>query len=79
MPALAAGAGSVGSLPDWTKKRFIKSLQAVLKALGLKLGKLAQPMRVAVTGGTVSPPIDVTLCLIGHVRQASLELARFDI
>jgi glutamyl-tRNA synthetase len=30
------------------------------------LGKVAQPIRVAVSGGTVSPPIDVTLEILGR-------------
>ena len=30
---------------------------------GLGLGKIAQPLRVALTGGTVSPPIDATVAL----------------
>ena len=34
----------------------------------IKMGKLGQPIRVAVTGGAVSPPIDVTLALIGRER-----------
>jgi glutamyl-tRNA synthetase len=29
------------------------------------LGKLAQPVRLAVCGGTVSPPIDATLAILG--------------
>jgi hypothetical protein len=37
-------------------------------------GKLGQPLRVAVTGGAVSPPIDVTLQLIGQERT----IARLD-
>jgi glutamyl-tRNA synthetase len=32
---------------------------------GVGLGKVAQPVRVAVSGGTVSPPIDVTLEILG--------------
>jgi glutamyl-tRNA synthetase len=32
---------------------------------GVGLGKVAQPIRVAVSGGTVSPPIDVTLEILG--------------
>jgi len=38
------------------------------------LGKLAQPLRVAVTGTAVSPPIDSTLALLGRERT----LARVD-
>jgi glutamyl-tRNA synthetase len=32
------------------------------------MGKLGQPIRVAVTGGSVSPPIDVTVWLVGQDR-----------
>ncbi len=46
----------------------------VAEAAGLKLGKVAQPLRVALTGGTVSPPIDVTVYLLGRDRT----LARID-
>ncbi|WP_069469717.1 glutamate--tRNA ligase [Candidatus Marithrix sp. Canyon 246] len=35
----------------------------------LKLGKIAQPLRVAVTGGTISPSIDATVHLIGKNRS----------
>jgi glutamyl-tRNA synthetase len=35
---------------------------------GLELGKLAQPLRVILTGRAVSPPIDVTLFLLGRDR-----------
>ena len=32
------------------------------------MGQLAQPLRVALSGGTVSPPIDVTVQLLGKER-----------
>ena len=35
---------------------------------GIGFGKLGQPLRVAVTGGAVSPPIDTTLFLAGRAR-----------
>ena len=38
------------------------------------MGKIAQPVRVAVAGVAVSPPIDVTLALLGRERT----LARMD-
>jgi glutamyl-tRNA synthetase len=41
---------------------------------GLGLGKLAQPVRVAVTGTTVSPPLFETLVLLGRDEA----LARID-
>ena len=31
----------------------------------MKLGKIAQPLRIAVTGTMISPPIDITLALLG--------------
>ena len=37
----------------------------------LNMGKLGQPIRFAVTGGSVSPPIDVTVCLVGRERVLS--------
>jgi glutamyl-tRNA synthetase len=40
----------------------------VSEQLGLKLGKIAQPVRVAVSGNTISPPIDITLQLLGRER-----------
>ena len=46
-------------------------LADVAEKAGLKLGKLAQPIRVAMTGGTVSPPIDITVQLIGRERAIS--------
>jgi len=42
----------------------------VAEALELNLGKVAQPLRVAVAGRAASPGIDVTLHLVG--REACL-------
>jgi len=50
------------------------ALEGLAKEKALGLGKVAQPLRVAVSGGTVSPPIDVTLALLGQART----LARLD-
>ena len=41
-------------------------VQAVATEAGAGLGKVAQPIRVAVSGGSVSPPIDVTLEILGR-------------
>ena len=56
------------SLGDWTKEGIHGAMSAVVEELGIKLGLIAQPVRIAVTGGTVSPSIDVTLTLLGKVR-----------
>lgn len=56
------------ALPEWTKEAIHEVLASTAEMYGLKLGKLAQPIRIAVTGGTVSPPIDITMALIGRER-----------
>jgi len=56
------------ALPEWNAPAIHGVLEALAKEKSLGLGKIAQPLRVAVTGGTVSPPIDATLALLGHER-----------
>ena len=46
--------------------RSMAAIQALAEAGGLGLGKVAQPIRVAVSGGGVSPPIDQTLAILGR-------------
>jgi glutamyl-tRNA synthetase len=53
---------------DWSAPALHEVVVSVAESLGLKLGKLAQPLRVAVTGGAVSPSIDATLELLGKAR-----------
>jgi glutamyl-tRNA synthetase len=54
------------TLPIWTAAAIHSAIQelAVSHAEG-KMGKIAQPLRVAVAGRAVSPPIDGTLALLG--------------
>ncbi len=54
---------------DWTCEQIHQAVVETAESHELKLGKLAQPLRVAVTGGTVSPPIDQTVYLIGRERS----------
>jgi glutamyl-tRNA synthetase len=44
------------------------AFRALAESRGLGLGKLAQPVRVAVTGTTVSPPLFETMVLLGKDR-----------
>ena len=62
------------ALTDWSAAPIHAVVESVAESLGLKMGKVAQPLRVAVSGGPVSPPIDVTVALLG--REATL--ARLD-
>lgn len=55
-------------LSDWRPAAIYEALVAVAEQAGLKLGKVAQPLRVAMTGGTVSPSIDATVWVIGKRR-----------
>jgi glutamyl-tRNA synthetase len=59
---------------DWKAPAIHGVLEKLALDKALGLGKVAQPLRVAVTGGTVSPPIDATLELLGRERS----LARLD-
>ncbi|MGH8584312.1 MAG: glutamate--tRNA ligase [Gammaproteobacteria bacterium] len=55
-------------LPQWQKEALHAAVGAVAARFDLKLGQVAQPLRVALCGGTVSPPIDVTAELLGRDR-----------
>jgi glutamyl-tRNA synthetase len=57
------------ALPEWNAAALHGALEAFAQEKGLGLGKVAQPLRVAVTGGTISPPIDQTLTLLGQARS----------
>ncbi|MFW0060548.1 MAG: glutamate--tRNA ligase [Coxiella endosymbiont of Dermacentor nuttalli] len=56
----------LAQLFSWEKELIHQTIIEVSEAYQLKLGQLAQPIRVAVTGDIVSPPIDATLYLIGR-------------
>ncbi len=68
MPALKMVTNRLSELPEWSKEVIHEVLTSTAEVHGLKLGKLAQPIRVAMTGGTISPPIDITMVLIGRDR-----------
>lgn len=68
VPVLADALQRLQELATWEREPIHAVLQAVAASLGLGFGKVGQPLRVAVTGGTVSPPIDVTLEVIGRKR-----------
>ena len=57
------------ALGDWDAAGIQDVIHATAGDFDISLGKLGQPIRVAVTGGPVSPPIDVTLDLVGQGRS----------
>ncbi len=58
----------LAQVSNWTAEAIHQVIQETADAHGLKLGKIAQPLRVAVVGRAASPPIDVTLTLVGQER-----------
>jgi glutamyl-tRNA synthetase len=64
----------LAALDAWSTAEIHATLNDLATGLGAGLGKIAQPVRVAVTGTAVSPPIDATLALLGRARS----LARLD-
>ena len=59
------------ALGDWSAVGIHSMLFDIAAQAGLGLGKVAQPLRVALTGTAVSPPIDATAALIGRERVLS--------
>lgn len=55
-------------LPHWDAEAIHATIESVAKTLEIGMGKVAQPLRVACTGSGVSPPIDLTLVLLGRDR-----------
>jgi glutamyl-tRNA synthetase len=55
-------------VPKWDAPTIHDVLNQLASELQTGLGKIAQPLRVAVTGTAVSPPIDATLALLGRER-----------
>jgi glutamyl-tRNA synthetase len=65
---LAALRERLAGLETWAAGPIHEAIVEVAESAGLGLGKLGQPVRVAVSGRSVSPPFDVTLALIGKER-----------
>jgi glutamyl-tRNA synthetase len=63
---LAAVHKSLADLSDWTPESTDAAVRKVADDHGLKLGKLAQPLRAALTGKTTSPGIFDVLVLLGR-------------
>ena len=62
------------ALVEWTPELIHDAVKAAAEALGLGMGKIAQPLRVAITGSVVSPDIGWTVYLCGRDEA----LARID-
>ena len=69
-PALDAAVASLQALPEWTAAGIEQALrESLVEGLGLKPRKAFAPIRVAVTGRTVSPPLYESMELLGRERS----------
>jgi glutamyl-tRNA synthetase len=75
LPVLQQVRERLAALTEWSATTIHTALNDLATQLQTGLGKVAQPLRVAVAGSAVSPPIDATLALLGRDRT----LARIDV
>ena len=71
---LAAASQRLGTLETWTAEAIEESLRAMLAEMEIGVGKGLQPMRVAVTGSSVSPPLFESMSVLGQEKT----IARLD-
>ncbi|MBO6520701.1 MAG: glutamate--tRNA ligase [Rhodospirillales bacterium] len=71
---LAAFRADAAGIEEWTEENIQATAKAYAEAHELKLGKVAQPLRAAVTGTTVSPGIFEVMAVLGRDET----LARLD-
>jgi glutamyl-tRNA synthetase len=78
-PDIVAALGEIMTgfeqLAEWSAPAVHEFISGFAVRKGVALGKLAQPLRLAVCGGTVSPPIDATLAILGR-RETLVRLAK---
>jgi glutamyl-tRNA synthetase len=76
---LAGARERLAATAEWTPDSVSHALHATAEALGIGMGKVAQPMRVAITGTQVSPDISHTVYLAGReeaLRRIDAALAK---
>ena len=59
----------LATIDDWQGTAIHHAINQACEQLGVKLGKVGPALRIAVTGGTSSPSLDVTLELVGKARS----------
>ena len=77
--ALEAAHAQVAGLSAWKVADIHTAIEAAAASIGEGMGKVAQPLRVALTGTQVSPSIDHTVFLAGRdeaLRRIEAALAK---
>jgi glutamyl-tRNA synthetase len=64
--AMAAFAKALAAVQDWRQTELEAGARQFAESAGLALGKVAQPLRAALTGSTVSPPIFEVMEILGR-------------
>ena len=67
-PLLEAAAEVLRGSDSWEGKALFNYLKAMAKEHGVKVGRIGQPLRVALSGTAASPSIDALLELLGRER-----------
>ncbi|HEX6145871.1 MAG TPA: glutamate--tRNA ligase [Acidimicrobiia bacterium] len=65
---LDTAAQRLGAVDPWVAESIEEALRAMLEELGMGAGKGLQPLRVAVTGSSVSPPLFESISALGRER-----------
>lgn len=65
---LAKVGAKLAALDSWTEDALEATIQEYAKVEDLKLGKVAQPLRAALTGSTISPGIFEVMAILGKVE-----------
>ena len=68
LPGLKKLRENLAALRPWVRESLHDLINATAEEVGVKMGAVAQPLRVAVSGTTVSPPIDLTLEILGQEK-----------
>ncbi|MGH3449454.1 MAG: glutamate--tRNA ligase [Haloechinothrix sp.] len=78
-PVLRAAVSALGNLTMWETESIERALKdALVDGLGLKPRKAFAPIRVAVTGRTVSPPLYESMELLGRERSLGRLISALD-
>jgi glutamyl-tRNA synthetase len=67
-PLLESFISQVEVLPEWSGEVAHDLIKSICESEDVNMGKLAQPIRILISGGPVSPPIDLTLGLLGKAE-----------
>ncbi|SCA55040.1 Glutamate--tRNA ligase 2 [Candidatus Terasakiella magnetica] len=73
---LAQFVASLDTVSDWTQENLENAAKSLAEKQEVGLGKIAQPIRVALTGSTVSPSVFEVMAVLGHdetVRRLTSE------